>query len=109
MGVGGCGCPISSKHVLIGMHRCAVMYSAPISTSAADPMTNFIILLITCMGPLMGHVAGDFPDEGLDVRKRCAPALLLALGTERYDASLCACKHMSLALTMIVAFGCVAT
>ena len=38
---GGCGCPISIKHVWSSANFCATMCAAPISASAADPMTNF--------------------------------------------------------------------
>ncbi len=61
MGVGGCGCPISSKIVLSIITSCPFTNNAPISASAADAMTCFIIELTACNGPFKGGVeAGDF-------------------------------------------------
>ena len=42
-GVGGWGFPISINVVLMGTASYPFMYPAPISASAADPMTLFII------------------------------------------------------------------
>ena len=98
MGVGGCGCPISSKHTRIGKISLAHRNPAPISASAADPITHLIILQITCMGPLIGTSANGAGGAGLSLRKKCAPARLLALGAERYEASLCVWRHISLAI-----------
>ena len=43
MGVGGCGCPISSRMVLKIMTSCQFTNNAPISASFAEAITFFII------------------------------------------------------------------
>ena len=104
----GWGCPISTKHILIEMFACAVVKPAPISDCAADPITNFIIVAITYMCPLMEQYVGDFPGAGLLLRKKWLHVLLCALITDKKDASLCAYRHMSLATCVISASRCVA-
>ena len=108
IGMGGWGCPISTRYVLMGMLTYAVINPDPISDSDAESITNFIILAITCLGPLMGYCAGDFPGTGLLLRKKWQPILFIVLTIDKKDASLCACRHMSLATYVISASGCVA-
>ena len=57
-GVGGCGCPISINVVLMGTASCTLMYPAPISASAADPMTLLIILELIWIAPFSLASAG---------------------------------------------------
>ena len=67
MGVGGCGCPISARMVLNIITSCPFTNSAPISASAADAMTFFIIAQTACTGPFSGGVVfGGFlvSDDG---------------------------------------------
>ena len=59
IGVGGWGCPISSRAVRIGIDFCPLVYKAPISASAADPITLQSIFAITLMGPLSVHLKGS--------------------------------------------------
>ena len=68
MGVGGCGCPISSKHTRIGKTSLAHRKPAPISTFAADPIMHLIILQMMCMGPLIGTSANGAGGTGLLLR-----------------------------------------
>ena len=48
----GCGCPISSSAVLIGIASCAFRNRPPVSASAADAGTPRSVLHSTCTGPL---------------------------------------------------------
>jgi hypothetical protein len=68
------------------------MNSAPTSASAADDSTALIICEIVITAPLLGGVS-----VSLDMKK-CPPALLRTLLSDRYDASLCTANTMSLAL-----------
>ena len=62
MGVAGCGCPSSSHVTLNGANSCALMYSAPISASAADAITDLITFAMTAIGPLIISLfVGLFP------------------------------------------------
>eukprot|EP00957_Ditylum_brightwellii_P127658 9735825-Ditylum_brightwellii.AAC.1 len=63
-----------------------------------------------CMGPFGGATdsSGLAGLLGRSLREKCPPALLLAHGALRYDASLWMCKTMPLAWYRIVASGCVA-
>ena len=54
IGVGGWGCPISSRVVLAGMASRAFMNNAPISASAADDMTALMICATFNTAPLLG-------------------------------------------------------
>ena len=54
IGVLGCGCPISMRAILAGMASRAFMNNAPISASAADDMTAFIIWATFSTAPLLG-------------------------------------------------------
>ena len=53
IGVAGCGCPNSSHVTLSGNNCLAFIYKAPISASAADDITPFIIFAIIDIGPLI--------------------------------------------------------
>ena len=53
IGVAGCGCPNSLQVICSGSISCAFMNSAPISDSAADDITDFIIFAMMDMVPLM--------------------------------------------------------
>ena len=75
-GVGGYGCPISSRAFRIGMASFAVRNAAAISASGVEDITFFIMLHTVWIGYLF---LGVFSEE----RKKCPAALLLALGSER--------------------------
>ena len=81
----------------------AVMYSAAISDSAADAITDLMICAIVHMGTLsLGF--GYFSERNI-----WAPALLRALGFLRNLASACAANIMSLFRNIIPSSGYVAT
>ena len=62
MGVGGWGCPSSSRVVRIGKLSLAFRNVAPISSSAAEDMTVLIIWYRVWMAPLLvGRVGGLSP------------------------------------------------
>ena len=92
MGVWGCLWPISASVVLCGTASCALMYNAPNSASAAEDMTALMSWARLSTAPLL---AGSSQS---DERKKCPPARLCALGSLRYDTSLCTTRTMSLAL-----------
>ena len=91
IGVGGCLCPISSSAWRAGMASRQLMKSALSSASAAEDITDLMILATVRTDPLLvGYSAV------LD-KKKCPPARLLALDSERYEASLWPARTMSLA------------
>ncbi len=102
IGVGGCLCPRNSKTCLVGTASWQLMNNAPTSASAAEDSTALIVCEMVITAPLLsGGLAL------LDMKK-CPPALLRALLSDRYDASLCAANTMSLVLYVTIASGCVA-
>ena len=103
IGVGGCTWPISSAVILAGMACLELMKSAPISASAADDTTDLMICAIFSTALLF------FGSLELSDMKKCPPARLLALGSVKYEASLCTASTMLLALNVRMASGCVAT
>ena len=92
MGVWGCLWPISASVVRCGTALRALMYNAPNSASAAEDMTVLMSCARFRTAPLLVGSAQS------DKRKKCPPARLRALGSLRYDASLCTTSTMSLAL-----------
>ena len=80
MGVGGCGCPISSRVSRMILASMALRKRVTSSASAADAATHFKTVDCVKMAPfnLMGH-----PSLGRDPRKKWPPALLQALGAVR--------------------------
>ena len=81
----------------------AVMYSAASSASAADDMTNLIILASVRMDPLSRGMA-SFSEQ-----KMYKPPRLRDLDTLRYEASEWLARTISLALYVMPSFGYVAT
>ena len=80
--ISGWGWPSSVSVCLMGAMNFALMYNAPSSASAADDMTAFITYAELWIAPLFnGNVVL------LDMKK-CPPALLLAYGLFRNEASL---------------------
>lgn len=98
IGVGGCSWPISWRAVRIGTASLAARNVAPTSASIADDMTALMIFARTWTAPLSGGVlVGISPGcWGMSLRKNIAPARLLALFSERYEASLAVQRTMSL-------------
>ena len=78
--VGGWVCPISSRDVRIGISSCLLVHEAPISASAAEPITLQSIYAITWMGPLSVHLVGSGKCED---KKKYPPARLLAFGVDK--------------------------
>ena len=86
--VGGCVCPISASAWQAGMASRQFMKSALSSASAAEDMTH-ILATVRTEPLLVGYLAV------LD-KKKCLPALLMALDSERYKALLWPASTMSL-------------
>ena len=85
----------------MGTASCVSMKAAPISASAADAITLFIILVMEWMAPF-GVGLGR-----LSLRKRCTHDQIKDFLTDMYYALLLNRKIMSLALYLMVAYGCV--
>ena len=77
MGVGGCGCPISSSRCRSGIASRALMYKAPSSALAAEDITDLIICAIISIAPLFRGTSS------FSERKKRPPARLHALVSER--------------------------
>ena len=89
--VGGCLWPIYSRAWQAGTASRQLMKRAASLTSAAEDMTAFMIWAMVMTAPLFGGVS-----VSLDMKK-CPPALIRAFDSERYEASLCTTRTMSLA------------
>ena len=96
-GVGGCLCPMISSACHSGIASLLFMKRAPSSASAAEDITALMIWETVRTAPLF-----DGMELSLDMKK-CPPALLLAFGSEKYDASLCAASTISEARYVIMA------
>ena len=99
IGVGPCGCPISSIEVLSTSPSLALMNRPPNSASAAEAITCFKMAAATNTAPLcLVREVGS----NLLLRKKCPPTLLLALDAEIYDTSPCICNCIWLAKYLFV-------
>ena len=86
IGVGPCGCPISSNEVLSTSHSLALTNRPPKSASAVETITCFKMAATTNTAPLcLLHGVGS----NLSLRKKCSPTLLLALDAKRDYAPMC--------------------
>ena len=56
-GVGGCGCPISSRIMRMYTASRAIMYRPANSASVADDMMSLIMCAILIMAPLLGGMS----------------------------------------------------
>jgi hypothetical protein len=99
MMVGGCGCPSSCRVVRMGHAVCPLMKRPPTLALAADAMTVFMIWLMTLIAQLIGGLLVALP------MNMYPPTLERDFGSEQYDASLCMCRIISLALYRSVASG----
>ena len=99
------GCPISSNLSLKSTFSLPFRNNHPSSASDADAITFFNIAAITKMAPLWLVCC---PYSIFLLRKKCPPNLLLALNSDKYEASLCTCNTISLANYLIFASSCVA-
>ena len=82
IGVGGCGCPISCKVIIIILDSFAFRNSAPISASASDAAINLSIWHKVNIAPLicMGCLSCGFHR-----RNKCPAALLIASLADKYE------------------------
>ena len=80
MGIGPCGCPISSSGVMSTSPSLALMNRPPNSASVAEAITFFIMAATTNIAPLclVFDVRLNF-----SLRKKFPPNLLLALDADR--------------------------
>ena len=76
-GVGGCGCPISSRMILMYAASRAIMYRAASSASVAKVITCLMMCAMLSSAPLFVGTSPQFE------RKKYPPALLRALGSLR--------------------------
>eukprot|EP00957_Ditylum_brightwellii_P175821 13387798-Ditylum_brightwellii.AAC.1 len=90
MGVGGCGCPISSRAVRSSSPFHAFVHNAPILASAANAMTLWSSSHTLWTAPLSRVVVvpGLLVSWDRLLRKKWPPARLCARGALKYDASL---------------------
>ena len=93
IGVGGCSCPRNFSVCRKGMASFALSKVAAISVSAAEDITFFKMVLMTCAAPLGFACSGLLL---LSAKKKKPPTLLLAFDTERYELSLCMYSIMPL-------------
>ena len=84
----------------IGTYVCALTKMVPYYASAADAMMLRMILQTSSMIPLtVGNKSSEFLGLGSPLLRKWTPmAWLLALETERYDASECMANCIPLAL-----------
>ena len=99
IGVGPCGCPISSIEVLSTSPSLVFMNRPPNSASAAEAITFFKMAATTNIAPLCLVCEVGLH---LSLRKKCPPTLLLALDSDKYYASLCICNFIWIAQYLIV-------
>ena len=101
--VAGWGCPSSANKSHIFFASFALRNNAPSSTSASDDATCFNVVHNACMGKFktMGC-----PLTGIDPKKKCPPALLLALGAVKYNVSEWICRIISDGWNHITVWGC---
>ena len=100
MGIGPCGCPISSSEVLSTSPSLVLMNRPPNYVSAAEAITFFRMAAATNIAPLCLVC-----DVGLNfsLKKKFPPTLILALDAKKYDVSLCIYSFIWLAQYLILA------
>jgi hypothetical protein len=91
IGVQVCGCPMSLRVHCMETAILALMNNVPSSASAANDITALIICHMLSTAQLLMGISSVL------AMNMWAPALLQALGSERYDASLCVASLMLLA------------
>ena len=84
MDVCPCGWPISISALRAGMASRALRKMGPISALAALNITVLIEFVVLSTALLLAGIGTSL------AKKKCPPARLRALGSLRYDASLCA-------------------
>ena len=94
--------PISSRAWRAGIDSLLLMNSDPSSVSAADDMTNLIVLEVVNTASLLG---GNSVLLGI---KKCPLAMLLAFILERYEALLWPARTISLVWYVMLGYGWVA-
>jgi hypothetical protein len=91
VGVHVCRCPISLSVRCIETTILALMNNAPSVASAADDITTLIICKILSTAPLLMGMSS------VPAMNMWLPALLQALGSDRYSALLCIASLILLA------------
>ncbi len=100
IGVGGWGWPSSLSVWRMETAVFALMKRAPSSASTADDMTAHIICKMLRTAPLFVGMSS------LPAINMCPPARLSAFDLDKYEASLCVARTMSLALYVSTASSC---
>ncbi len=100
MGVQVCGCPISLSMCCMETAILALMNNVPSLASAADDITALIICNILSTAPLLMGMSS------VPAMNMWPPALLRALGSDRYDALLRIVSLISLARYVMIASSC---
>ena len=100
IGVGPCGCRISSNEVLSTSTSLALTNRSPNFAYAAEAITFSKMAATTNTATLCLVFEVGL---NLSLKKKCPPTLLLDLDTNRYDASLCIYNCIWLAQYLIVA------
>ena len=108
IGVGGCWWPRSLSVVHSGIVVFPLLNSTPSSASADDSTTCRTTRHLVCSGPLFIGCLGCLEGSAdIELKKR-PPTLLRDFGSLRYEASLCTCSTMSLALYLTISLVYVA-
>ncbi len=100
MGVQVCGCSISLRVHCMETAVLALMNNAPSLASAANDITALIICDMLSTAPLLMGMSS------VPAMNMWLPALLRALGSDRYNALLCIASLMSLAQYVMIASSC---
>jgi hypothetical protein len=100
MGVQVCGGPISLRVHCMETAVLALMNSAPSLASTADDITALIICYMLSTAPLLMGMSS------LPAMNMWPPALLQALGSDRYNALLWIASLMLLAQYVMIAASC---
>ena len=104
-GVYGCACPFSYNIFHIMTLPFLLRYSDASSSSAADDITLRIMVDTKCNTPWF--IIG-WPRFGLFDKKKGPPARMWIFGSDRYEASLCIARVISLCVYRMTASRCVA-
>jgi hypothetical protein len=100
MGVQVCGCPISSIVLCMQNAVLALMNNAPSLASAADDITALSICKILSTPPLLMGMSS------VPAMNMWLPALLRALGSDRYNVLLCIASLILFAQYVTIASSC---
>ena len=129
MGVGGCGCPISSRAMQIGVASLPLRNNAANSNSVGLEHASFRICVPTWIAPLgvgwwpglgpgfctptwiaplgVGWQPGLGPSPGFLLGEGCPADRERALASDGHEASLLMCGFMLLPTHLMIVLGCV--